>query len=70
MRKEATPGTSPRTEAPPTNWQHARRLYRPRKEAISLRLDADVLDWLRKQGDGYQTRINQILRERMEAGTP
>ncbi len=67
---DGNPDTQDIPEAPATNWQHARRLYRPRKEAISLRLDADVLDWLRKQGDGYQTRINQILRERMEAGTP
>ncbi len=67
---DGNPDTQNIPEAPPANWQHARRLYRPRKEAISLRLDADVLDWLRKQGDGYQTRINQILRERMEAGTP
>jgi uncharacterized protein (DUF4415 family) len=32
------------------------------KTAISLRVDADVLDWLKAQGPGYQTRINAILR--------
>jgi uncharacterized protein (DUF4415 family) len=32
---------------------------------VSLRLDADVLAWLKKDGDGYQTRANQMLRERM-----
>jgi uncharacterized protein (DUF4415 family) len=37
------------------------------EEAVSLRLDADVLDWLRRRGPGYQTEINRILRERMEA---
>ena len=31
----------------------------------SLRLDADVLAWLKKDGQGYQTRANQMLRERM-----
>jgi len=39
----------------------------PRKAAISLRLDADVLDWFRAQGTGYQTRINAVLRAYMEA---
>ena len=39
--------------------------YRPLKEAVSLRLDADLLAWLKKDGQGYQTRANQILRERM-----
>ena len=34
----------------------------PAKAAISLRLDADVLDWFKAQGPGYQTRINAILR--------
>ena len=34
----------------------------PRKAAISLRLDADVLEWFKAQGPGYQTRINAILR--------
>jgi uncharacterized protein (DUF4415 family) len=41
------------------------RLYRPVKQAVSLRLDADVIAWLKKDGDGYQTRANQMLRERM-----
>jgi uncharacterized protein (DUF4415 family) len=39
----------------------------PRKAAISLRLDADVLDWFKGQGAGYQTRINAVLRAYMEA---
>ena len=39
----------------------------PRKEAISLRLDADVLDWFRTQGPGYQTRINAVLRAYKDA---
>ena len=34
----------------------------PPKAAISLRLDADVLDWFKAQGPGYQTRINAVLR--------
>ena len=34
----------------------------PPKAAISLRVDADVLEWFKAQGPGYQTRINAILR--------
>lgn len=43
------------------------KFYRPVKQAVSLRLDADVLAWLKKDGDGYQTGVNQMLRERMLA---
>ena len=35
-------------------------------EAVSLRLDADVLEWFRQQGKGYQTRINRLLRAYMQ----
>ena len=34
----------------------------PRKETITIRVDADVLGWFKRQGSGYQTRINQVLR--------
>ncbi len=37
-------------------------LYRPIKRPVTLRLDADVLAWFKKQGRGYQTRINRALR--------
>ena len=43
----------------------AMKLWRPVKQAVSLRLDADVIAWLKKDGAGYQTRANQVLRERM-----
>lgn len=43
------------------------RRGRPRSEkpkrAVSLRLDADVLDWFKRRGSGWQTRINQELRK-------
>jgi uncharacterized protein (DUF4415 family) len=63
------PDTADIPEAPAESWVTAVRgkFYRPRKEAISLRVDMDVLDWLRRKGPGYQTTINRILRERMEA---
>ena len=41
------------------------QFYRPVKQQTSVRLDADVLAWLKAQGKGYQTRINKILREAM-----
>jgi uncharacterized protein (DUF4415 family) len=39
----------------------------PRKASISLRIDADVLEWFKAQGTGYQTRINAVLRAYREA---
>ena len=39
----------------------------PPKESVSLRIDADVLDWFRSTGSGYQTRINAVLRAFKEA---
>lgn len=40
----------------------ARLVASPAKQPVSLRVDADVLAWFRAQGDGYQTRINAVLR--------
>ena len=61
--------TSDIPELPPSAWKHAvrSRFYRPVKQAVSLRLDADIVAWLKKAGKGYQTRANHILRERMLA---
>ena len=43
-----------------------RRGLKPRtKTQLTLRVDSDVLDWYKKQGSGYQTRINQLLRAYM-----
>ena len=39
----------------------------PVKRQLTIRLDADVLAWLKSQGKGYQTRINRILRVVMES---
>jgi uncharacterized protein (DUF4415 family) len=38
----------------------------PVKQPVTIRLDADVLEWFRGQGPGYQTRINRLLRRYME----
>ena len=42
-----------------------RSLYRPVKKAVKINYDADVLEWFRSFGKGYQTRINMVLREYM-----
>jgi uncharacterized protein (DUF4415 family) len=59
--------TSDIPELPPNAWKDAvrGRFYRPLKQAVSMRLDADVVAWLKKRGKGYQTRANSILRQRM-----
>lgn len=47
----------------------ARRGLKPisRKTQVTLRLDADVLEWFRAQGSGYQTKINHVLRAYVDA---
>ena len=58
------------TDAPEVrDWSRAvvGKFYRPIKKSLTIRLDADVLKWLRAQGRGYQTRINRILRVEMES---
>ena len=52
---------------PTTHWKTAARnpFYRPVKQQVTVRLDADVLAWLRSTGRGYQSRLNDILRQAM-----
>ena len=50
-----------------TDWTSARLVVPPGKELVTLRLDRDVLDWFRKAGKGYQTRINAVLRAYKDA---
>jgi len=40
-------------------------LYKPKKIVATVRIDADVMAWLKQQGRGYQTRLNAILRDAM-----
>ena len=48
-------------------WKDAIRnpFYRPVKQQLTVRLDADLVAWLRRQGKGYQTRLNAVLRDAM-----
>jgi uncharacterized protein (DUF4415 family) len=61
--------TSDAPEMSDAQWKSAERshFYRPIKQQITARVDADVLEWLRAQGKGYQSRINAILRREMLA---
>jgi len=57
------------TDIPPVlDWSQAvvGKFYKPIKKPLTIRLDADVLAWLKGQGKGYQTRINALLRSSME----
>ena len=48
-------------------FKKARVVIPPGKKQLTLRLDADVLEWMKAQGKGYQSRINAILRAYYEA---
>ncbi len=54
-------------EATEKFWKNAIRnpWYRPRKQQVTLRIDADILVWLRRGGKGYQSRLNALLRNAM-----
>jgi uncharacterized protein (DUF4415 family) len=56
-------------QLPPAQWAKGMvaRYYRPLKSQISFRIDNDVLTWLKSKGQGHLSRINAILRERMES---
>ena len=49
-------------------WKNAvvGKFYRPIKKQVTVRIDADILAWLQSSGAGYQTRLNQVLREAMQ----
>ena len=61
----------PRQNPNDPKWKNAiaGRFYRPIKKPIALRIDADVIAWLKSTGAGYQGRINDILRREMIAAT-
>lgn len=67
QQPDETIDTSEIPELTESFWQNAVRspFYRPVKKQLTLRLDADVIAWLRRQGRGYQTRANALLRNAM-----
>ena len=48
------------------DWSDAVLVIPPKKKAISIRVDEDVLDYFKSEGDGYQRRINAVLRSYMQ----
>lgn len=50
-----------------TDWSGAEigKFYRPPKKPVTMRLDTDILDWLKGYGRGYQTKVNILLRHAM-----
>jgi uncharacterized protein (DUF4415 family) len=48
------------------DWSDAVLVIPAKKKAISIRVDEDVLDFFKKEGDGYQRRINAVLRSYMQ----
>ncbi|MEY0234235.1 MULTISPECIES: BrnA antitoxin family protein [Providencia] len=59
--------TSEIPELPIELWSQGQRgkFYKPVKTATTVRIDSDIIDWLKSQGKGYQTRMNAILRDAM-----
>ena len=56
---------APETDPPPSE-VHPGRFYRPIKQLVSIRVDADVLAWFRGRGKRYQTYMNEVLRREMQ----
>ena len=55
------------------DWSRAEigKFYRPPKKSVTMRLDGDILEWLKGFGPGYQTRVNLLLRHAMTStGAP
>lgn len=56
------------SDAPPVlDWSGAEigKFYRPKKKPVTMRLDCDIIDWLKAEGPGYQTKANRLLRHAM-----
>lgn len=55
----------------PEFWANAKMVwFGPKKEPVTIRIDKDILQWFRKRGRGYQSRINAVLRAFVEAQKP
>ena len=76
--RQLTPAEARRLDATPIDYSDipplgdeffakAMSAWPPAKLQLTIRLDADVLNWLKANGRGYQTRINRILRAAMES---
>ena len=64
-RSKARPGKAAAKR--PADWNHLKVDWPQPKQAISLRIDQDILAWFRDRGPGYQTRMNAVLRAFVDA---
>src|ERR1700693_4611348 len=57
------------SDAPEVDWSGAEigKFYRPPKKPVTMRLDIDIIKWLKSHGRGYQTRVNALLRHAMNS---
>ena len=53
-------------ELDPEFWKNAKVVFPKPKKTVTIRIDSDVLDWFKKRGKGYQSRMNAVLRSYME----
>jgi len=59
--------SDPDSEPPDFDWDNAEIVELPIKKMVSIRIDADVLQYFKSSGKGYQTRINQVLSSYVKA---
>ena len=64
---EASIAADPDDVHAPVDWTKAFKGVRPGKRDVHIRIDADVFDWFKQTGRGYQTRINNVLRAFVES---
>lgn len=64
---EASIAADPDDVHEPLDWTKAVKDLPSPKQPVKLRVDADVLDWFRRTGKGYQTRMNNVLRAFVES---
>jgi uncharacterized protein (DUF4415 family) len=71
MSEREIEATSPPelADLPPDFWAEASVVEPSGKQPISLRVDSDVLDWFKRQGPRYQSRMNAVLRSYVQAKT-
>jgi uncharacterized protein (DUF4415 family) len=73
QRKIASGASKSRTNAPEAApvgedfWRRARVVMPRGKTSVHLRIDSDVFDWFKKQGEGHLTRMNAVLRSYVDA---
>jgi uncharacterized protein (DUF4415 family) len=68
--REITDSAKADPDAQPTDrefWKNAKVVFPESKQPITLRVDKDVLEWFKAQGQRYQSRMNAVLRSYMEA---